>query len=188
MRGVQIGLTDVHYAILTADTPAAATYQTPVRIFGAITANINPNASSETLFADDGPMAVASTLGQIELELVASELPLDVQAVLLGHGAPVNGEIFRKAGDIPPWVALGFRALKSNGKYRFMWLLKGKFMVPEQPHETLGDAITFQTATINGFFVRRERDAAYQRIGDEDLVGFSSTGWFTTARINNPSA
>jgi phi13 family phage major tail protein len=183
-RGVQIGLKDVHYALLTTDdVETGVTYEEPAPIIGAITANINPNASMETLFADDGPMETAASLGQIELELNVADLPLSVQAALLGHEAPTVGEIMRKAGDVPPWLALGFRSLKSNGKYRYVWLLKGKFMVPEQSHETKGDTITFQTPTINGSFVKRDFDDAYQLLGDEDETDFAATDWFKATKI-----
>jgi len=188
-RGVQIGLRDVYYAILDSDEVGVGVqYQEPERIIGAITANINPNPSMETLFADDGPMETAATLGQIELELNVADLPLDIQAVLLGHGALSAGQLIRKAGDIPPWIALGFKSLKSNGSYRYVWLLKGKFMVPEQSHETKGDTITFQTPTINGQFVKRDYDDAYQLIGDDDVEGFEPSNWFTATKLQTISA
>ncbi|MBT9168522.1 MAG: hypothetical protein DDT19_01868 [Syntrophomonadaceae bacterium] len=186
-RGVQIGLRDVHFARLLTDVVGVGvTYAAPVPIIGAITANINPNASTETLFADDGPMQVATALGKIELELNIAELPLGIQATLLGHAAMVAGEIVLNANDVPPFVALGFRSLKSNGNHRFVWLLKGRFVVPEQSHETRADSITFSTPTIMGSFVKRDFDDRYQIIGDEDEVGFVRTGWFTAARIAAP--
>ena len=184
-RGVRIGLKDVYYALLTNDeVDNEVTYDTPERLVGAITANINPNPSSETLFADDAPMEVASTLGNIELELGLADLPLPAQAILLGHDY-IDGKLRRKADDIPPWIALGFRALKSNGNYRYVWLLKGKFMVPEEAHETKGDTIAFQTPSITGNFVARDFDGEYQKLGDEDETEFvDAATWFTAATIN----
>lgn len=44
-----IGLRDVHYAILTSDNASGAVYETPVKIAGAISANVNPNTNSATL-------------------------------------------------------------------------------------------------------------------------------------------
>ena len=46
-----IGLRDVHYALLTEDSAETkkATYEQPVHVVGAISANINPNTSSATL-------------------------------------------------------------------------------------------------------------------------------------------
>ena len=184
MAGVPIGLSDVYYVKMTDDQPGGTTtYEaTPKRLAGAITANINPNASLETLFADNGPFDAAASLGQIEVELSVADIPLEAQADLLGHAPPVKGILERKASDTPPWIALGFRALKSNGKYRYVWLLKGKFSQPEQNHETKGESVSFQPPTIRGSFVQRESDGKWQRVADEDAPDFDPsivTGWFT---------
>lgn len=182
---VRIGLRDVYYALLTQDDiTLGVTYSAPVRMIGAITANINPNSSIETLFADDGPMETASTIGQIELELNLADIPLDVRAVLLGHTYVVaTGELVEKSSDIPPWLAIGFRSLKTNGDYRYVWLVKGKFMIPEDEHETKGDSITFQTPSISGSFVKRDYDDVYRKMGDEDDAAFNPATWFTAAVI-----
>lgn len=181
MPGVLVGLKDLYYALLEKDDSTGVAYGTPVRIAGAIQANINPNPSVGTLFADDGPMETAATMGQIELSLVAADIPLDVQAVLLGH--TMGGAILkRKASSTPPWVAIGFRSLKSNGKYRYTWLLKGKFSEPEQNHETRGDSVNFQTPTITGNFVKRDFDDEWIHQTDEDLPDYVPSigqGWFT---------
>ena len=186
-RSVRVGLRDVHYAILDTDNDTdGATYEAPVGLIGAITANINPNASTETLFADDGPMEVASTLGNIELELTLADIPLPTQAILLGHTwDDADKRLTRKSEDTPPWIAVGFRALKSNGNYRYVWLTKGKFMIPEEGHETRGDTIEFQTPTITGAFTKRDFDDIYQLLGDQDEEGFDPADWFATSTLNN---
>ena len=183
---VPIGLRDFHYALLTDDVidPAPnADYVAPVRLIGAVTANINPNPASETFFADDGPMDTASTLGQIELELSVADIPLATLATLLGHDAPVAGRMYRKADAVAPWVAVGFRSLKSDGTYRFTWLLKGKFQEPEQNNETKGDAINYQPPTITGQFVKRDADDAWILQGDEEDVTFVPGTWFDVATL-----
>lgn len=176
-----IGLKDLYYALLTADTAGGATYGTPVKIAGAIQANVNPNASVETLFADDGPMEVAASLGNIEVEMQASDFTAEAQAALLGHTVQA-GMIQKKSTDVPPYVAIGFKSLKSNGKYRFVWLLKGKCMPPELQHETKGDSVQFKTPTIKAQFVKRDYDDMWQKQIDEDHVDYVAsvgTNWFT---------
>lgn len=182
-KGVSIGLKELYYAILTDDPISGeATYEAPVRIMGAISANVNPNTTSETLFADDGPYETATALGKIDLELKTAELTLDQQAALLGH-TKNGGVLSRKSTDIPPWVAIGFKALKSNGNYRYTWLDKGKFGIPEQANETKGDSINFQTPTITGSFAKRDCDDEWERHIDEDDVDYVTslgTDWFTS--------
>lgn len=180
-RGVPIGLRNIVYAILTDDPESGvATYEAPVRIPGAITANVNPNSSNDTLFAEDGPFDSASSTGAITLELGVADLDLDTQAALLGHSV-VGGVLIRKAGDVPPWLAVGFKSLKSNGKYRYTWLAKGKFAPHEQNNATKSDSVTFNTPTISGSFVRRDCDDEWERHIDEDHVDYMSamgTSWF----------
>lgn len=177
-----IGLRDVYYAILTDDPVGGkATYEEPVRMVGAISANVNPNTSSATLFADDGPYDAATTLGEISLELNMADIDSQTQAVLLGHTFE-DGILKKKGSDVPPWVAIGFRTLKSNGKYRYYWLNKGKFAAPEDDLVTKGDSIEFKTPTISGSFVKRDSDDEWERVGDEDDTAFTSSikdKWFT---------
>ena len=178
-----IGLRDVYYALLKEDpVNGTATYETPVRMVGAISANVNPNTSSATLFADDGPYDAATTLGEISLELNMADLDMQTQAVLLGHTYE-GGLLKKKGSDVPPWVAIGFKTLKSNGKYRYYWLNKGKFAAPEDDLATKGDSIEFKTPTITGSFVKRDSDDEWERAGDEDEEAFTETiknAWFTS--------
>lgn len=174
-----IGLRDVYYALLT-DDPAdgAATYETSVRLVGAISANVNPNTSTATLFADDGPQDSATTMGEITLELNLADIPLPKQAILLGHTF-AGGVLIRRGGDTPPWLAIAYRTLKSNGAYRYYWLAKGKFAIPQEAYTTRGDSIEFQTPTITGAFVKRDSDDEWQRTADEDDDTFKP-GWSDT--------
>lgn len=152
----RIGCDNLVYAPMsTEDTPEVApSYGTVVKLPGVMSLNINPNGSMETLFADDGPMEAAATLGKVEVEIQKNALSTDEKAGLLGHTVDAKGGLAYGDSDTPPWVAIGFRTLKSNGKYRYVWLYKGKFSEPEDNNETKGDSINFQTDTIKGSFVR----------------------------------
>ena len=180
-NGTKVGLKDLYYALLTSDASDGAVYGTPVKITGAITANINPNASSGTLFADDGPLESTSQLGQIDLELGVADIPLALQGILLGSDAVALGVLNKKATDVPPWLAIGFRSLKSNGSYRYVWLVKGKFREVEDNSETKDDSINWQTGTIMGQFVKRDYDEVWKKMADEDEASYVDIGdtWFT---------
>ena len=54
-------------------------------------------------------------------------------------------------------VAIGFRAKKSNGKYKYFWLYRVKFGIPTTNLATKGDSITFSTPTIEGTVIRRNK-------------------------------
>lgn len=158
----RIGCDNLVYAIQTTEDTASAlpVYGMPISAPGVISVGVNPNSSQETLFADDGPMETATTLGKIEVEIQKNELTTRNKADLLGHKIDTNGSLVYGDSDVPPNVAIAFRTLKSNGKYRYTWLYKGKFTDPEDTNETKGDSISFQTDTINGQFVKLSKSFA----------------------------
>lgn len=194
----RIGCDHLVYALMaTEDTATTApTYEAVKSAPGVISVNINPNASQETLFADDGPMETATTLGKIDVEINKAELTPENKADLLGHAIDDNGGVVYGDSDVPPWVAIGFRTLKSNGNYRYVWLYKGKFTDPEDNNETKGDSINFQTDTISGQFVKLNNQVTigtklvrlwkYELDGDsEDADANIMANWFDAVTMPN---
>lgn len=150
----RIGCDNLVYAPLVSDTGSAATWGTVVALPGVKSIDINPNASEETLFLDDGPAETATSLGKIEVGINRNDLTTAEKAALLGHTVDSKGALVSSGNDIPPWVAIGFRTLKSNGKYRYVWLYKGKFLEPEDKNETKGDKVNFGEYELKGSFVK----------------------------------
>lgn len=192
----RIGCDNLVYAIMkTEDTASVApVYDTPKPAPGVMHININPNASQETLFADDGPMETATTLGKIEVEIQKNELTTENRADLLGHTIDANGGIVYGDSDVPPYVAIGFRTLKSSGKYKYTWLYKGKFTDPEEQNETKGDGINFQADTISGQFTRLNNlttiGSVKKRLWKYDIDGDNATAkeetmnsWFESVQM-----
>lgn len=165
LKAMRIGVDEVVWAPLkTDDGTAPPTYETktvrsasvPViyPLPGVMVMNINPNSSIETAFYDDGPGEVASTVGNIEVTFNKSALNKQDKQILLGKAVNTYGMVFHTKQDISPWGALGFRTLRSDGTYRYVWLLKGRFSEPADNNETKGESINFQSDEIVGRFVK----------------------------------
>lgn len=181
-KSAKVGLDQLHYAPITADTSSALTYGTVVAVPGAIEAKITSENNEQTLYADNAAAETASSRGKITVELQVKDLDLDTLAALLGHTVTA-GVMVRSANDTPPYVAVGWRGLKANGKYRYIWLLKGKFVEPDDNYKTKGENIEFQPATIKGTFVATENSGVTDRMTDADTTGFveaTATAWFTS--------
>lgn len=179
----EIGLNGFHYAILNSDTDTELTYATPAAVPGIIGLTINTNPVKGTLFADDGPLESAINMGEVTVDLELADVPYEVQAALLGHTLSAGGVLSRKSTDTAPYVAIGFKTIKSNGKYRYVWLTKGKFSISTEEHKTRTDQVTYNTAKLTGTFVKRVYDDEWYRATDEDATGFTeatATAWFTT--------
>lgn len=181
-KKILIGLDRFYYALLNSDTTASVSYQTPVALKGALTVAYNPNSEVATLFADDGPYDTAETIGEIELEVGIADINQEDYAAIMGHTV-AGGVMNELATDQPVDVAFGFRAKRSNGGYSYFWFLKGKFSKPSMDHETKGDAIAWQTPTMNGKFAAREYDGRYKSSTRDDATDYTAavgTAWFTS--------
>ena len=154
LSAMRIGCDNLVWARLTKDDGVELTYDTPVALPGLMSIGINPNTESATAFYDDGPAESATTLGAIEVTIQKSALGTKEAATLLGHSLDANGMVIYGANDTAPEGALGFRTLKSDGTYKYCWLMKGVFTDPEEENETKGDSINFQSDELTGSFAK----------------------------------
>ena len=178
----KIGLSNFYYAPNTKDDHTGVTYGAPIKVPGIISADIKTGSDISTLFADNGPAETATALGEITVDIELKDIPLEVQAILLGHTI-TTGVMENNVNDIAPDVAIMFESLKANGKKRFVKLLKGKFQEPDDTNKTKEDKISFQTQKISGKFVIRQFDGAWKKTTDEDATDYvSATGaaWYTS--------
>ena len=90
-----------------------------------------------------------------------------------------NSVVWAGKEDEPPYVAVGFRAKKTGGKYRYVWLLKAKFKVPSEKYETKGESIKFNTPDIEASFTTRKKDNLWKAdfVGTEESAAAKT--WFT---------
>lgn len=171
-------LRNLHYAILTSDTAAGVEYQPPAPLVGAISAKISPTSNQEKLWADDGVFDIASNLCDISLEIELATLPIKAQAVLLGHTYQ-DGVMTLKDTDEPPYLAIGFMSQPQPGRFRFVWLYKGKFALLSDEYATSTDSAAWRQAKLSGTFVKREFDGEWQVIADSGDAGFTAADfWF----------
>lgn len=176
----RVGLSNLHYAKLIKDGPDGVEYDTPKKITKLAKATINPQTNSATYYADNGPVENYSALGEIQVELEVGDIPIEVQAELLGATIK-NGVIYNSAEDQPPYVAIGFEGLKSNGKRIFYWLYKGRFSVPQEDLQTLQGTPEYQPEKLVGVFVKREYDGKWRAKADEEGANFDQSlaqNWF----------
>lgn len=162
-----IGVSDFHYAILTKDDKTGVAYLDPKPIPGLQEVNIKPKSETAQYWGDNKVLGSASTLSDVDVEINLADLPLHVQAEWGGHSY-VNGAVSRKAGDVAPELAIGFKSQKDNGSEMFVWLPKGKFGQQESSHKTKTEKIEFQHPKIAGKFYARIFDDEWKLEADEE--------------------
>ena len=184
-----IGLDRLFYATITeAAGTGAETYGTPTMLAKAINVELSVEIAEATLYADDRAIEVIKEFQSGALTLNVDDIGRDVAAVLTGATVDLNGVLVSTGGDIGTPVAVGFRAKKANGKYRYYWLYRVKFGFPPTNAETKTDSITFTAPSIEGTVTPRNRADTRGRhpwkveVNEDDATVLPATinGWFTT--------
>ena len=152
-----IGLDKLYYAPITEDENGEETYGTPVQLAKAISAELSVELAEATLYADDGASEVVKEFKSGTLSLGVDDIGPSVASDLSGVTIDKNNVIIASSEDVTSPVAIGFRAKKSNGKYKYFWLYRVKFGIPASSLATKGDSITFSTPTIEGTIMRRNK-------------------------------
>ena len=152
-----IGLDKLYYAKITEDKDGNETYETPIPLAKAMTADLSVELAEATLYADDGAAEIVKEFKSGTLSLGIDDLGATIASDLTGATIDSDGVIISTQEDGGAPVAVGFRAKKANGKYKYYWLYRVKFGIPATNHATKGDSITFSTPTIEGTILRRNK-------------------------------
>lgn len=177
-----IGLKDIYVAKITSDTATgtpATVYGTPAKLERSLSAKITVKTTMDKFYSDDTLEEVANSFDSIDLEIGVNQLTIASRALLQGVTV-YSGEISESSNDVAPEFAIGFKALKSNGKYTYVWLLKGKFEIVSDEYATKADKVDSKTPTLKGTFGPRLSDNKYRIIAEEETAGSERiAAWFT---------
>ena len=195
-----LGADNLYYALVTQDdasaySAGAATYLAPLANI-----SIKPKSGMKTQYFDNVAMDVLLSEGESEAEIEIQGLPLDRKAALLGKTLDAaTGRMFDDGGT-PPYVAIGFRALKSDGSYKYYWYLKCVFSPSDDEAATKADApdpksTKMKLTAIFTAYLFNVSGSIYRGVkkveGDTSLGAFSGTTWFDAVQVpvvGSPSA
>ena len=181
-----IGLDKLYYAKITEDENGNETYATPVQLAKAMNADLSVELAEATLYADDGAAEIVKEFKNGTLSLGVDDVGASVASDLTGATIDANGVVVSTSEDGGDPVAVGFRAKKSNGKYKYYWLYRVKFGIPATNLATKGDSITFSTPSIEGTILRRNKVdgngkhpwKAEVTEGDSAVTADTITNWY----------
>lgn len=182
-----IGLDKLYYATITDDENGEEIYGTPTQLAKAISAELSVELAEATLYADDGAAEIVKEFKNGTISLGVDDIGSTTAAALTGVTVDKNNVVVSNSEDGGDPVAVGFRAKKSNGKYKYYWLYRVKFGIPATNLATKGDSITFSTPTIEGTVLRRNKPdtsgkhpwKAEVTEGDKDVPASVISGWYT---------
>lgn len=183
-----IGLDKLYYAKITEGTNGDETYGTPIALAKAMKADLSVELAEATLYADDSASTVVKEFKTGKLSLGIDDIGVMAAEDLTGATIDDNHVLISASEDGGSPVAIGFRAKKANGKYRYFWLYRVIFGIPATNLQTKGDSITFSTPTIEGTVIRRNKLDEQGKhpwkaeVNEDDASVLASTisGWYTS--------
>ena len=152
-----IGLDNMVYSKITEGSNGEEIYGAVKKLAKSISVDLSVELLEAILYADDGASDAVKEFKKGTLGLGVDDIGNETAADLLGVAIDTNGAVVSTAEDVAPYAAIGFRAKKPNGKYRYFWLYRVKFGIPGTTLATKGDSISFQTPKIEGTVMRRNK-------------------------------
>jgi phi13 family phage major tail protein len=182
-----IGLDRLYYSKITEGNDGSETYATPVLLAKAMKADLSVELAEAVLYADDSAAEVIKEFKSGKLSLGIDDIGTTAAEDLTGAQIDDNKVLISASENGGSPVAVGFRAKKANGKYRYFWLYRIKFGIPATNLQTKGDSISFQTPTIEGTVMRRNKIdglgnhpwKAEVNEDDTGVVAGTISAWFT---------
>lgn len=183
-----IGLDRLFYAKINEDENGIETYESPKILAKAMTAELSVELIEAILYADDGASEIVKEFNSGTLTLGIDDIGSIAAQDLTGSKIDSNNVVVSRSEDGGNPVAVGFRAKKANGKYRYFWLYRVIFSIPTTNLTTKGESITFSSPTIEGTVFRRNKLDGENKHpwkaevteGDNGVAQEIITNWFSS--------
>jgi phi13 family phage major tail protein len=189
-----LGVDSLYYALVT-DSADAYSAGTPAVLAPLANIAVKPKTGTKTQYFDNKAMESLYSEAESEAEIEIQGLPLDLKATLLGKTwDSANGRMYEDGGT-PPYVALGYRALKTDGSYKYYWYLKCVFAPPDEEASTKAEAPDPKSTKMKltalyteyEFDVDGSNNRGVKKVeGDTSITDFDETGWFTSVQVPAP--
>ncbi len=195
----KIGVDMLYVAKVTSDDESGTTYSEAFRLPGLNNIGYDPVTQSGSYTADDGVYASNTADGATTVTLRVADLLSEHYALLLGLSQSETGIVEEGVADNPPEMAVGWRSQKSDGTYRFVWVLKGKFSKSAEAYATKGgEGITYNDKELVFTAMNRLFDGKKRRQLDSNdpklPVGVTlqqlsdpAAGWFSAPDYTPPT-
>lgn len=179
------GVDNLVYAEVTGDdNEAAGGYVTSAvkPLAPVATISKSTESSSEAHYYDNQPMLVINSEAADEITLTVAPPDLKTYAELVGKDFDEATGMMIDCERSTKYFAIGYRTKGTDGKYRYVWRLKGSFAIPEETNETENDGtdttnmeLTFTGIATTHKFTKNNKPAKGIVVDERfDKVDFST--------------
>ena len=183
------GIKKAYIAILTTDDSSALTYEDPEYYQGVNEITTTPQQTVDDLPAEDQLWWQDYVFQKMDIGLTLVSLTSAQRAKLLGHHIATDGGVYSHFDDIPPYVALLYKATIAGGYYRYGVFYKGMFTLGSEPMKSRETNTTYSKPSLTASFIPTVNNGMWEYhvdTSDPDCPSDIDDTWFTAVKI--PSA
>lgn len=171
-----VGMRDLVYAKILSDSAAGTVYDEVKQLQGVQSLGFVPSSNQAQSFGDDGTFCIVSAIGDADGEVEVNTIPPEMEVDWFGRKLDANGAVVMSSNDHASDIALGFRARKSDGADKLVWLYKCTPSSPESVYKGQeGSNVTIQNRKIKFKATQRSSDKNMKIAIDSNTVGLSPT-------------
>lgn len=175
-------LKKLYAAKILTDTQEVATFDTPIYLAGVKEIGLKVKINTEPAYAEGVVWDTDTTVEGIDVEIDVVDLITKEEAFLLGHKISEEGGIIYNAADKAPEVALMFKAMKSDGKARYVVLYRGSFADGDESYKGKEGKTDFQSKKLVGTFAPLKHNGNWKYKIDE-ADGMTDENFFKAVLI-----
>ena len=141
--------------------------------------------SSAVKHYDNQPYINITSEGADSVEFITPVLPLDIEALIFGKEQDATTKILMDSGmPAVKYFAVGYRLLKTDGTYRYVWRNKGSFSKGDEEAKSKDDStdtnnqtLTYTgIATVHKFTKTNKPSKAMVADSFDDIIDYDK--WF----------
>lgn len=174
---IEFGLTEVHYVPFEIDETGKEVYSTPVRLYGAISAEISPLGETFTHYSDNSVTFSSSTNNGYEGTITLDTLPPQFRTDVLGEKI-VNGVLFENADAKSKSVALLFE-IDGDSEATKWCFFNCSITRPTISSETKGEGVTVNANELSFVASPRHSDKEIRSFTSPDTPSEIKDTWYT---------
>nr|DAP43725.1 MAG TPA: tail tube protein [Caudoviricetes sp.] len=130
------GVDNLFVAKVTQDDDKGFICETPVKLSAVAEIGKTTDSSNDSKYYDNQPVIVIDSEGEDKIKLTIAPPELQMLSDLIGRSFDATTGMMVESKRNPAYYALMYRTKGTDGKYRYVSRLKGRFNIPEETNQT----------------------------------------------------
>lgn len=177
-----IGFEKIFVAHKLQDDIQGVKFDIPRYLPGVKELGLKPKINTDEFYAENKLWLSESTLASVEAELDITDLNKEDENYCMGHKLAAEGGVMYHDNDEAPELAILGKAIKGNGKARYIAIYSGIFGIADETYKGKEGKANFQSKKLKGTFASLKHNGLWKwKVDEED--GMTDEKFFASVII-----